>query len=600
MIDSFIHWFRRLGQRIAGLGAALVRPVEKIFGWIMEMILSVSDRFEHVESLLFSLGRVLWWPFGKAGQLLQTLLPPSLRRFLVFPFSLIGRFFHESGSTFMRLVEFFNLDGLVVWMVWLTQPLWRPFAAIFGFLHAWLVTRNWRQLVWGLPAVVMLLPFAIVLGSAAWSGQGKVIGRYKTAVREALEAKDYERAQLYERKLAQLGVDTQLTTYRTALALAEEDKLDEAYQRMQGLAPADHPGYPAAHFWIIQRLFQGDLVEDQKQARALIKTHLDHLQTLGITGPSTELVRAMWLAQGDQLAEAVEVLEPLVHIMPSAAFERMRMNLQLKRPQEARQDARSLITQMNSLAQRNTQLTALEFQWWLAAEELLGNWEQMGTILAEWRKLDPDNERIRQALANVSRQQADQLLRSAVPNIDKVAMLVVDAAELDPNPEGMQQMAQRLYRDTAQAPLIAKLLAALGDSPRTPAQLLTLLGTEAAIRNRYAEARRFLSAAVAKDGSNPIAWNNYGLVLAEGNEPDLEKALEAVNRALEMAPREYRFRETRGQILLRLERWEEAIADLEFALNGMPDLGAIHESLAKAYAALGNDELAGLHREAIH
>ena len=88
-------------------------------------------------------------------------------------------------------------------------------------------------------------------------------------------------------------------------------------------------------------------------------------------------------------------------------------------------------------------------------------------------------------------------------------------------------------------------------------------------------------------------------MLAEGDEPDLPQALEAVNRSLEMAPQEYRFRETRGQILLRLEQWDAAIADLEFALNGMPDLPAIHKSLAAAYAALGNQELAQLHREAV-
>ena len=111
----------------------------------------------------------------------------------------------------------------------------------------------------------------------------------------------------------------------------------------------------------------------------------------------------------------------------------------------------------------------------------------------------------------------------------------------------------------------------------------------------YQAAREFFAIAVGRDEQNAVAWNNYGLVLGEGDEADLDAALVAVNHALELSPKEHRFRETRGQILLRLERWEEAVEDLEFALNGLPDLDAIHRSLAVAYTALGQDELARLH-----
>ena len=59
---------------------------------------------------------------------------------------------------------------------------------------------------------------------------------------------------------------------------------------------------------------------------------------------------------------------------------------------------------------------------------------------------------------------------------------------------------------------------------------------------------------------------------------------------------DFRFRQTRGQILLRLERYQEAVNDLEYALNGMPDVPTIHQSLSKAYDALGNRQLAAFHQ----
>ncbi|HJQ81926.1 MAG TPA: tetratricopeptide repeat protein [Lacipirellulaceae bacterium] len=78
---------------------------------------------------------------------------------------------------------------------------------------------------------------------------------------------------------------------------------------------------------------------------------------------------------------------------------------------------------------------------------------------------------------------------------------------------------------------------------------------------------------------------------------DIDDALEAVNEALEIRPDEFRFRETRGQVLVRLGRWQEAVQDLEYAANGMPESRDIHRSLAKAYDALGEKQLAQVHHE---
>lgn len=56
-------------------------------------------------------------------------------------------------------------------------------------------------------------------------------------------------------------------------------------------------------------------------------------------------------------------------------------------------------------------------------------------------------------------------------------------------------------------------------------------------------------------------------------------------------------RETRGQILLRMMQYKEAIFDLEFALSAKAPPQPIHEALALAYEAIGMIELAQTHRE---
>ena len=90
------------------------------------------------------------------------------------------------------------------------------------------------------------------------------------------------------------------------------------------------------------------------------------------------------------------------------------------------------------------------------------------------------------------------------------------------------------------------------------------------------------------------AWS-----LAYSDPPQLEQALQLANRALERTPERAEFRETRGQILAKLERWEEAIADLEKALARMQDRDELRETLAQAYEAIGRVEIAAGHRAAM-
>jgi tetratricopeptide (TPR) repeat protein len=134
-------------------------------------------------------------------------------------------------------------------------------------------------------------------------------------------------------------------------------------------------------------------------------------------------------------------------------------------------------------------------------------------------------------------------------------------------------------------------------SPDTPEIVLQLLGTHAVVSGEAAEASTLLKRAVEKNPKDAIAWNNYACSLLELPNADLDEALTAVDNALAIAPDAPQFRETRGQVLVRLKQWDKAIEDLELAINGMPNSKTIHRSLADAYAALGQQDLATVHRE---
>ena len=77
----------------------------------------------------------------------------------------------------------------------------------------------------------------------------------------------------------------------------------------------------------------------------------------------------------------------------------------------------------------------------------------------------------------------------------------------------------------------------------------------------------------------------------------MKRALALANAALKNAPDHPYLRETRGQILLKMKEYHEAIPDLEFALSAKELEVPIHLSLATAYEAIGLSEVAQKHLE---
>src|ERR1700710_2787298 len=113
----------------------------------------------------------------------------------------------------MRAAEWLNLDGILIWAARLTKPLWYPIVAIGGFVVAWATTRPAKQLLWAIPALFAALPIVLATGWGALLGKETIAARYKLAVAETLEQKDYAHAQLLERKLSQFGINTYLSDF---------------------------------------------------------------------------------------------------------------------------------------------------------------------------------------------------------------------------------------------------------------------------------------------------------------------------------------------------------------------------------------------------
>ena len=77
-----------------------------------------------------------------------------------------------------------------------------------------------------------------------------------------------------------------------------------------------------------------------------------------------------------------------------------------------------------------------------------------------------------------------------------------------------------------------------------------------------------------------------------------EDALKLAEDAVRLQPEHAEIRETRGQILLGLRKWQAAVDDLEWSLAKVTTSSrpAIHAALAEAYGQLGDAARAEQHR----
>src|SRR5262249_17918096 len=95
----------------------------------------------------------------------------------------------------------------------------------------------------------------------------------------------------------------------------------------------------------------------------------------------------------------------------------------------------------------------------------------------------------------------------------------------------------------------------------------------------------------------PDVANNMAMILAIGKKPDLPRALAIIQSVVEKFPENPTFRDTRGQVLVKLGRCQEGVIDLEYALPKLISKARTHAALAQAYSSLGAQTLASQHQQ---
>ncbi|WP_145091497.1 tetratricopeptide repeat protein [Rosistilla carotiformis] len=469
---------------------------------------------------------------------------------------------------------------------------------------AWLASRRWSQL---LPAAPALLTATAITATCVWiqSKSESLQPRYLSALSQAVESDETEVAERYANKLAVLGASErpEVQWIRTVIDL-RQGRLQAAQAMLEILAPSDTIGYPQAHLFVAQQLAQRGNIDPEGAER--LKHHLLAASSLPRQRQWTAMTLSkIYLAQNDPKA-ATRVLEKIVDIQP----EKWLLIAKLKKQQgDTAGEEHALASAVTSISKRvanapNDVTSRLALAKATFPSE---GFRATETILLEGLRRNPEEPKLRSAMASLYVRHSDDVRAVKTAQNSEIVgalQLIERALQLAPNhPLAIQRLMSLLDEHGVAEERANQVLSDLLASGEATATVHLLVATRAMLAGDDATAKRHMDLGYEKNPDLPVLLNNLAWLVARQTDPNLEEALGYSQRAISLvgrnAPGLARLRDTRGHILVKMERWHEAIDDLEAALPQLSDRAKseTHLALAKAYRSLKQPAVAASHEK---
>ncbi len=484
------------------------------------------------------------------------------------------------------------------WRYWLNPIRWIGW--FFSFVFEWLVSRPYSAYVPAVPGILVVIavlcPLVFqLLKKDRWQGQyyQQLLG----SENESVDTANVEIAlgRLLERSPKRIDLRIQ-----KALLHEKQGQQDDAKREMENVVVQS--GNPVAAFWLLKKDFQLANVSTWNDDQHLRFRQLCSIcaakENDNVFVPSQVLLAEYLVAIGVK-GEAIALLESVAKDNCELQLVCAALHSQLRNDASATKWAMQAEEGLRNLVSADP--TNIEVRLNLAKSLLLlGQHEAVVMTLNDGYKLTKNEDLLTagaEAFAAWAIRIEKQEQVSPESLIKRLSMLS-RATELAPrNAIVVETLVRTVIQCAANDDLeIVRLrdkLVSKVDLERAH----FIKGTIAVLRGDMTEAEGHLKLAMSDSANIPGVLNNLAVVLYQQDNPDLDRALSLVNAALKSVPNQPVIRETRGQILLRLKQYKEAIFDLEFALSAKAPPQPIHEALSEAYEAIGMVDLARTHQE---
>lgn len=563
-------------------------------------ILMLFERaFERLRIALEGAAEFLEWITGPAfGMLMRPFRSIMSSRVVELAEQAQGSIEQQSGNFWIRI-----RDGLATALprlfprrfFWPFYWCFEQLTWFFDFALAWFHTREFRKLIRALPAVAFSLPLIIaLLVGRAYSNSEKVM-HYTRAFQEAQEQNDEARAELLLARLRQLDNRNQeYAEFQQAIKLVEAGKLEEARQILDVLAPLNEANFAPAHAYVAAAFI--DQVFPSENPWPLAERHARHALSKEPSYAVAERFLAECLLQQGNIEAALPIMDRLRKDFPEFNSELAHEYFRRGDFPVAKKFAKAAVHHWEKL-QRQTESADVQItpQGYLRFAECFGILNNQPQELDLLRQGCNEFPQVAFLLKTYAAKLTLELPRMNFSDAQRIGQLD-DLLWVDPeNADGIQLLYTAIQQANPEALNLANRII---QAPRSSALLLKSVGDMYLTTDRFELARHAYELACQKDPQSAYAWNNLAWIHSNQQPIDLDLALQCAQKAID-AKNDSNFYETQGQILVKLERWEEAARSLEHALNGtIPNPQDAHRSLATIYTALGRTEQAAAHRVA--
>lgn len=462
-------------------------------------------------------------------------------------------------------------------------------SGVADFIFGWIRDRLWRKLAVGTIPVGVSIWLSLLFWRATTDDyRDQLLTQYHDLAVSALDRGDVEASALFFERSVSLATDSERRSFEVAEVLYDRGQKQRGLAILQGLAPLHTRGHIAAHEFLAKHWRAQSPQTDVTQAIAMY--HEMHASGLA-EGPRIRLAR--FLTDHDYPQQAIDCLTALLTPSPEARLQLVQSYSKNGETRSADQQAATaevvLRQQLSDHVDDRTRI-------------LLSR-----AIACRGRLLDALFVLAEGCESNASPALADELIKfygiwlsgmspeRARRQLKQIAL----ALELKDSVANTEELTLRngvcVSLPAAIVVLHRHVLKGEG------VWLIPLLqGTELASSAKYAEALVKLHDAhqLRPENSliaNNLAWttlqSHHDFVRAETPLPedvklDLERAWDLANGAVTHHPDEPAFRETRGQLSSCLQRWDEAIEDLNECVAMGHNSAEIQATLKRARKSL--------------
>jgi tetratricopeptide (TPR) repeat protein len=472
---------------------------------------------------------------------------------------------------------------------------------------SWLRHRPWFWLLPTAPPLILsctMMTVSVVESAKTIDHQD----RYLKALDVAYTHEDFVSASIYFTKLREIGYKHYPNArFIGAVLDARAGRIEDAREVLGQIAPANRAGFSPAHLWQAKEM----LAEELSPAKLNEVRH--HLQS-ALADPDDEVwIRTSlakvciqqkdYLTALDQLSRVVSQ-QPELNVLISEVYEKQgNSSGRMTALRQASEFFQRRLTEDPENTDTRTILAMIYYK--------MGDLEAGLQIVEQGLNSRDSDLSLRVTMSKLLIAQFDEVTRHRAADSGGVVTqlsLLQKAIEMDPNNPLVLMRLKVLMDDPDKearngAKGILNQMLAAGQSTGT---VHFILGTQAiaeddkdAAKFHFQQSYQNLRS-LDNNPEVPSLLNNLAWMLVQQDD-NLDQALELVNQGiglLEANDSRHPFiRETRGQIYMRLEKWPEAVTDLEFAMKSLNREGQLsaHKALSVAYQHLGRPEVSAEH-----